>query len=271
MSKTGKILGFGAFGLALLTASKNAQKSKAVKDIAPLAFDTGNSSLDDLISQIKTNGAIRTLLKGEKGDKGDLGLLETSISLNSNYSGSLFGNLAFERNTSENWGDIQFDSTDYKGLKVAKLDSSVNQTADNNSFAFVNPNRLYKISFNVKGTGSSFVKINCFDINKQPVENAGYTYFYTSKTNNTSFENRVLYFGGVSTTFGLFSVLTKYMKVQVVALGGVTYFNELIIEPVGLGEAVPHNLPFLPLNQTVLNNVTGKVGIYNGSTVDYYF
>lgn len=73
MSNTGKILGFGAIGLALLTASKNKASKTAVKDVAPLAFSANGSDIDSLVNTIKNNGSIRTLLKGEKGDKGDVG------------------------------------------------------------------------------------------------------------------------------------------------------------------------------------------------------
>lgn len=269
MSNKGKLLGFGALGLALLASSKKATANTAVKDTAnaSLSFSNTGTDVDSVLNIIKNNGAIRTLLKGEKGDsiKGDAGANGRDGA--NNYLNSLVNNGAIEKGTLEGWQNGVLSSDFYQGMRyITSIDHLSFTTSD---FFYLDPRKLYKCTANVKATGTNIIFV-CYT----PTGSSLVYPVFSVKNVDDTFGEWVFYFGGIGAVSS--NVPAESFKSQLFFSGNNvtlknTSINRLIVKEVESGEIVPHNLPFLPLNQTVINSVTGKVGIYNGSTVDYYF
>lgn len=266
----------------LYWANQTGNKASTTQEKA-LAF-TGDTFADQealkdaLIKVIKANNIeLRTLLrgsdgqKGEKGDKGDTGLAGDMIQ---NYGGSLVKNGALELGTLEGWtGATLGDGLNLLNGSVKTVGSAYCQS----SFIPV-LDRLYSVEYYVKNEGEGITNGGgvafdgrlpdgtLADVSKRIYPIGGW-----ATSNFQNFTKRKLYFGG----YGIESYNTK---AGVAKISPIVYKNQgvsisvnaLIVKVVDLGEVVPHNLPFLPLNQTVVNNVTGKVGIFNGTTVDYY-
>lgn len=274
MSNKGKLLGFGALGLALLASSKKASSKTVVQDVDPLSF-SNNSTIQELIDLIKTNGSIRTLLKGDKGDtvkgdKGDTGLAGSQIQ---NYGGSIIKNGALELGTVDGWSSGTIDG--FFGMPILKITTPY---VLNTSSFLVNPQRIYKATFYSKcAIGNFGLFAVCYDFNETAANKSNGSNvandYNNYIVNQSNFVEKTMYLGGEGNLLMNFSIGTRKIKISTELFnnsGNPAFLSSLIFEQISLGEAVPHNLPYLPLNQTVLNNTTGKVGIFNGSTVDYF-
>lgn len=273
------LLALAAGGLYL--ANQTGNKASTTQEKA-LAF-TGDTLADEealkdaLVKVIKANNIeLRTLLRGNdgaKGDKGDTGETGLAGSQIQNYGGSLVKNGALELGTLEGWtGATLGDANNLLAGSVKTTTTAISQ----NSFIPV-LDRLYSVEYYVKnegvvtaGGGVAFearnLAGNIIDISKRVYPVGGWV-----NSNSENFVKKKLFFGGYGTANHNIKDSTSTISPLVFKNEGVSIsVNALIIKMVDLGEPVPHNLPFLPVNQTVLNATTGKVGIYNGTTVDYY-
>lgn len=275
--KLAALAGLGYAGFSALSSSEKTETTKA------LGFNSVPQNETDFValikSTIKADKELQRLLTGPTGSVGATGATgatgETGLSGNQmqNYGGSLLVNGALEFGNTTNFssGVIEGFLNDFPVLKLSNNNTTHDQKI------LVEKDCLYKISFYAEtqgGTGSSGVFINCFDRNDVFLPKPMVNLFPTNNTFSGIFSKKTCFFGGVNDSISsCFPVNTVFAQV----LFGKSsehsnlYVNSFILTKVPIGEPVPHNLPFLPLNQTVLNNTTGKVGIFNGSTVDYYF
>lgn len=255
-------LAVAAGGLYL--ANQTGSKANAT-DTKTLAF-TGDTFADEealkdaLVKVIKANNIeLRTLLrgndgtKGDNGEKGDTGLNGIQVQ---NYGGSLLQNGALELGNLDFWALQSVKvSNDYLGM-----DSLICQNVNiNDTVVYLCSDRLYCLSGYFKKNLTDG-EVLAFISNRETLVTQSLPTLFSVSESNYTYKKGYLS-SNISNAY--------HRRVRI----GVKncYSNSLIFRIVDLGEAVPHNLPFLPLNQTVLNNTNGKVGIYNGTTVDYYF
>ncbi len=267
-----KILGLAVLaglGYAGYNALSSSEKQAATKALGFTFVPQNETDFVSLIkSTIKGDKELQRLLTGPTGSVGPTGAKgqtgDTGSALN-NFSYSLIQNGAFELNNVNFSEGFQLINENYRGLNVA---TSVISNPKFSSF-LVDKRYLYKISIAIKMPNPDnyvSVSLDTYDRNMVAAQNLNtYNFLYSSAITQQSniFKEFVFYFSGFGESV-IYAIPRVFTAKQI-------YISGFVVEKVSLGEAVPHNTTNLPLNQTVLNSVTGKVGIFNGNTVDYYF
>jgi hypothetical protein len=208
---------------------------------------------------------------GPSGPKGEDGLNAPA------WSNSIIKNLALEDFNLSGWGTggLLLAET-HEALPIVRLTRGATETyLAMNRQSYFDRRILYKISGNIK-SDSSNVAIAAFGLNAalQPVAktNGIYSAFTADIPASSSFTYREMYIGGVGTHQRNLSPDALFIRLSVRIATSGTYVdvNSLKLTPVSLGEPVPANLPWLPTGQMVYDTVTGEVGRYNGTTVNYF-
>lgn len=187
------------------------------------------------------------------------------------FSRSLIENGLLERGNNSIWTGVTIDGYS-DGFPVGKV---VNFNAYPSTRFYIRRNRLFRISVKVRGTGTVRFGLYARDINNlTAAKSNGQTVSYLTNTTLTeNFANLVIYLGGVGTANYNFAenAISASLSITKVSPGDspVLYFSQLLLEEVALTEPVPSNLPWLPTGQMVLDSVTGDLGRYNGSAVDW--
>lgn len=273
------LLGAIAGGAYLLNRSDNSEETKTA--LTALGF-TGNEDPNDIAAVLKqliiTDKDIQKRLKGkdgdsikgetgEKGDKGDKG---DSGDLIQNYGGSLVKNGAGEFSNLGWTNGVTFSNES----GITTITNNTNQYIANTNKFNIERNRLYRIRMFAKGSGSMY----CFSYNFKidntiatpRINNWLGSYSFFDRALTTNFVELVGYMGGVGSNSMNFCNDAFSADFRFISSSSNVTIHSLIVEKVGLGDPVPHNLAFLPTGQLVFNSVDGKVGRYNGSTVDWF-
>lgn len=182
------------------------------------------------------------------------------------FAGLMHG-LAGEGDPLIDWHGVEVEGS-LVGLPLLKV---VTFNAYPKKFAYINTDRLIKVSGLLKGTGT--IAVNLFGQNL-----AGTNLSKTNGSATTKGANIVLnaditpfthYVGGrgiLSTNFAE-GVTRCQLNISKVTADVNMSFSRMIVENVSLGEPVPSNLPWLPAGQMVYDTITGGLGRYNGTTV----
>lgn len=275
------LIALGTIGALAYMAANNKSGDEITKaDLAALGFTgTGNNTVDQVLEALKNSSTLRNLLKGEKGNTGSTGLQGPTgaAGLDGNsksYGGSLAANSAMELGNLEGWTSMAVLGDLVEGLNTLTITSAGTfvPAANSNRF-FLDSRRLYRLSCNAKSTGNSYyLFLRRYDKDNNLLSHAGDAGIYPlniSTMNNTSFQNRTLYFGGVSTSVNT-SIGVNTVKGAIVvstSIAGTVTVSKMIVEQVPLGEPLPYNLSWLPTGQTVVDPTTSKLGYYNGTTI----
>lgn len=272
------LLPLAAIGvLAYMAANNKTADELTQADVATLGFTgSGNSTVDEVIQAIKNSSSLRTILKGDKGDTGTAGATgaigPTGESIQ-NFGYSLLRNGALEAGTLQHWvGDAITIGEVYEGLVSLLFTSAIAWHTQNDTVVDIDNRRLYKATCFAKTTSGYRIFLRRMDKGATDIIQGGSPWVYgigSPSFTNTSFEKKVVYFGGIDNTitasFGLTAAKTK-LSVYANSAGTVT-INKLSFELVPLAEPVPYNLAYLPDGQMVYDTTTGKIGRYNGSTI----
>lgn len=276
------ILALAGLGALLYAQSANSTLVDANASGSNLAFsgaDVSNvdsSVVDAVIQAIKDSPSLRNLLKGEKGaigNQGIPGIQGIAGEAVKAFATSLVKNSAAELGTLDGWGTGVSLGTVHEGLLSLNFTATAGQNfLDSNSF-FIDNRRLLKITCMAKSDGASYgFYIRRMDKDDNSITQNGQPNIFPINTvsyNNTNWEQKTAYFGGTSTTSqSAIGTNTAKGKLNIyVGAAGVVSISHMCVMHVGLGEAVPYNLPYLPDGQLVYEPTTGKLGRYNGTAV----
>lgn len=260
----------------LYLANQTGKKTNET-DTKTLAF-TGDTFADEealkdaLVKVIKANNIeLRTLLRGNdgaKGDKGDTG--ERGLAGNPTFSGSIIGDSALTSLTLADYTGDGALGEDYEGLPTITLSQAKWLYS---KYFQINIRRIYVAEFTGKTAGSCICVLSRHDKNKANILNSGDSLLYVANntfTNNSFAQKKVYFSAQVGTAVNQHNINTVFSRLCFYATTGQSEFSKIVLREIPLGEAVPHNLIYLPEGQTVVDNTTGKVGRYNGSTIDWF-
>lgn len=276
MNNAGKLALLGALGLAVAgTSTKN--RSANVPALAAPTNTAPTIDANTLYDLFISNPDLQKLLKGQKGDKGDTGAQGNqgdTGNYNLNFGGSLIVNSAGELGNVSNWGAGVALAEVFEGMQSLAFTHAAAGNILNTTVANIDNRRLYKLTCFAKTTASNAqFFLQRLDQSGNIIIQASSNFISPTGAvfNNAEFAQKTLYFGGISnnaTSFGLAAAKTKLSCYAYSA--GVTTVNKLKLTLVDLGEPVPYNLPYLPTGQMVVDNTTGEVGFYNGTSVVWF-
>lgn len=282
MKNTGLFaLGLGALALTMANSNNEANATVNGSNLAFTGGDVANvdsALVNAVIEAIKNSPSLRQQLKGEKGSAGAAGATGAvgpagaAGSSIQNFAGSLITNGALELGTLSNWPAGTSIGELYEGMPTLVCTYDQSKHMNNSSECDIDNRRLYKLTCSAKGTAIYRFFLRRLDKDHADIIQNAIQYIYAlgaPSFSNTSFEQKVVYFGGTDTSLTTsIGINTVRAKVSILAnSAGVVTISKLKLQMVPLGEPVPYNLAYLPENQVVYEPTTGKLGRFNGTAV----
>jgi len=227
----------------------------------------------DAVSGTGTFAGWNLNLAGDKGVAGQAGAAGHVIT---NYDSSLLVNGAGELGNTNRWstpnGSIVLGEV-HEGMASIEITTGGPVFCPNETTFHLEPRGLYKLTCSAKTTSTSYrFMLRRYDaLGAEIAQNSNTvaTALGSPTFNNAAFARQTLYYGGVDTNIlASIGLNTVKCRLEILTGGvGVTKINRLSFQRVSLGEPVPYNLAYLPTFQTVYDPTTGKLGMFNGTTV----
>lgn len=197
-------------------------------------------------------------LKGGKGADGE------TIQ---NYSNSLLFNSGPDLQTNQFWGLAQYDA------ETESIFTPITNTYYYHSKKIkISDDNLLRVKLEYKGDPS--VLFDCYSFKNVLINESGKIAAYTNGGNPLAIQNVftkiTLYFGGSGILVSNVNPNTFQLQLRIKGSSVVSYIRKVVIEKIQLGEPVPHNLPWLPTRQEVINETTGARGYWNGTAFKWY-
>lgn len=251
-----------AVGAGLVVNELTKDSTPRAANFTPVS-ETKTTDIYSIIEKIKQDPELMQMLRGSKGDTGELGLTGAAGDQIQNFGGSILKNGAFEDLTLNNWtGTATINVNNSGRLPIVTTQSLYHL----DEILSIRKDRLLKYEIEYQNIQDSPITFYLKDKLGNPVNALDYPTLYVTLWATSNVMTKKIGYLNTS-NFGL----SFYkMQVQVGGWGKDISFTNLILKEVSLGEAVPHSFPFLPTDQEVYDPTTGDRGRFNGTAIDWY-